>query len=146
LGQSNTSGEEFYAYDSPLDKTLEAMFATQPETVADLKAFADKVVSGQLCKDGAYDPNLVIADTWDGCAFGKYVSQLNLSSGQLPLIFMLYYDGLEVVNGIGQARLTHELGCFYWALIPLQQHYRLNRVHVFKFFPGGNPVLQTRHQ
>jgi hypothetical protein len=129
LGQSNTSGEEFYAYDSPLDKTLEAMFATQPETVADLKAFVDKVVSGQLCKDGAYDPNLVIADTWDGCAFGKYVSQLNLSSGQLPLIFMLYYDGLEVVNGIGQARLTHELGCFYWALIPLQQHYRLNRVH-----------------
>ena len=37
--------------------------------------------------------------------------------GERPLVFMLYYDGLEVVNGMGQARVTHELACFYWALI-----------------------------
>ena len=73
---------------------------------------------------------LSIEDTLDGSGTGAYLAQLRLRPGELPLIFIFYYDGLEVVNGLGQARLTHELGCFYWALLPLDQSYRLNSVHL----------------
>ena len=46
--------------------------------------------------------------------------------GQTPLVLMFYYDGLEVVNGLGQARTTHELGCFYWTLLNIDQVKRLS--------------------
>ena len=131
LGTNPVSGEAFYAYDNPLDKVLEAMFATQPETYRDVKDFyKSRILNGRLRKDEAYDADMLIADTVDGCAAGSYVAQFLFNDGEVPLIFIFYYDGLEVVNGIGQARLTHELGCFYWALVPLQQHYRLNSSHL----------------
>ena len=127
LGKNPNTGEEFYAYDNPLDKVLEAMFATQPETFQDAKSFAALVMSGALRTDAAFDPDLFIQDTVDGCATGSFIKQLRFTTpGGLVLVFIFYYDGLEVVNGLGQARLTHELGAFYWALVPLQQGYRLN--------------------
>ena len=130
LGENPSSGEQFYAYDMPLNTVLEAMFATRPDTLKEAKDFAEKVMGRNLLRGEAYDPDLVIADTIDGCKTGKFVAALRCNDGELPLVFMLYYDGLEVVNGLGQARLTHELGCFYWALIPLRQHHRLNSVHL----------------
>ena len=132
LGLHKESGEAFYAYDNPLDETLEAMFKTQPETWADVKAFAASCRSGKPCAtDGlGYDPERVISDTIHGSEFRRYMAKVNIQGEEFPLIFMLYYDGLELTNGLGQARLTHELGCFYWALIPLRQESRLNRVHL----------------
>lgn len=130
LGENPSSGEQFYAYDMPLGAVLKAMFETQPETLKEVKDFAEKVMGCNLLRGEAYDPDLVIADTIDGCKTGEFVAALRCNDGEVPLVFMLYYDGLEVVNGLGQARLTHELGCFYWALIPLQQHHRLNSVHL----------------
>ena len=127
LGTNPDTGEEFYAYDNPLDEALEAMFATQPETFQDAKSFAAKVMGEVLRTDESFDPNFVIQDTVDGCAVGSFIKQLRFTTpGGLVLVFIFYYDGLEVVNGLGQARLTHELGAFYWALVPLQQGYRLN--------------------
>jgi hypothetical protein len=131
LGKNPMSGEEFYAYDNPLDEVLEAMFATQPETYQDAKSFADKVRRGDFRTDEAFDPDMKIEDTADGCATGSFINQFRFTTrGGLVLVFIFYYDGLEVVNGLGQARLTHEFGAFYWALIPLQQIYRLNTANI----------------
>lgn len=131
LGANPDSGEEFYAYDNPLDEVLEAMFATQPETFQDAKSFASRVTSEVLCTDEAFDPKIEIQDTVNGCAIGSFIKQLRITTpGGLVLLFIFYYDGLEVVSGLGQARLTHELGVFYWALVPLQQHYRLNSANL----------------
>ena len=130
LGKHDKSGEEFYAYDNPLDEALSAMWETQPHTFQDVLNFTEHVRNGKLRTDDSYDPSLKIEDTLDGSGTGSFIKQFPICVGGVILIFIFYYDGLEVVNGLGQARLTHELGCFYWALVPLKQEYRLNSVHL----------------
>jgi hypothetical protein len=129
LGTHRETGEEFYAYDNPLDTAVEAMLKTQPHTWADLKAFAKRFTT-HCAKSEAYDDQATISDTWDGVEFGRFMERVKLLEGEVPLIFLFYYDGLEVVNGLGQARTTWELACFYWALLPLNQQYRMDRKHV----------------
>ena len=132
LGTHAASGEEFYAYDNPLDQALSAMWKTQPHTFQDVENFSERVRNGEFRRDDSYDPGLVIGDTLDGSGMGSFMMKFTHCSGEkrLTVIFIFYYDGLEVVNGLGQARLTHELGCFYFALLPLNQIYRLNSVHL----------------
>ena len=129
LGKNVKTGEQFHAYDTPLDKELEAMFATQPETWQDVKEFCSHIAGMDFATE-AYDAELMLADTWDGAEFGRFIKSVKVVSGQKTLVFILYYDGLEVVNGLGQARTTHELACFYWALVDLKQERRLNRKHL----------------
>ena len=129
LGTHKETGEEFCAYDNPLDTAVEAMLKTQPHTWADLKAFAKRFTTHHA-KSEAYDDQATISDTWDGIEFGRFMERVKLLEGEVPLIFLFYYDGLEVVNGLGQARTTWELACFYWALLPLNQQYRMDRKHL----------------
>lgn len=110
--------EEFYAYDSPLDETLEAMFASRPDIWADVESFKSRVAK-RIRTSEKYDASARIEDMIDGVEFGHFYLRLQLQAGETPLVFIFYYDGLEVVNGLGQARLTHELACFYWALVPI---------------------------
>ena len=105
------------------------MFATQPETWQDVKEFSSHIAGMDFATE-AYDAELKLADTWDGAEFGRFIKSVKVPSGQKTLVFILYYDGLEVVNGLGQARTTHELACFYWALVDLKQERRLNRTHL----------------
>ena len=133
LGKHPVTGETFTAWDAPLDKTMETMLATQPETWADLSSFLKRWAkrSSHRRTDEAFgDGEWCISDTLDGVQFGNFMARVQFRAGQVPLIFMFYYDGLELVNGLGQARTTWELGCFYWALIPLKQEYRLGRDHL----------------
>ena len=131
LGTHAESGEVFYAYDNPLDQALSAMWKTQPHTFQDVENFSERVRNGEFRTDGSYDPGLVIGDTLDGSGMGSFMKKFRLVNvGGLIVVFIFYYDGLEVVNGLGQARLTHELGCFYFAQVPLNQIYRLNSVHL----------------
>jgi hypothetical protein len=37
---------------------------------------------------------------------------------------------LEVVNGLGQARGTNKLACFYWALVNINQMDRFHDIHL----------------
>ena len=129
LGQSSKTGEQFFAYDNPLDKVLEAMFAAQPDTWQDVKQFSSKCLAAWQTSE-AYDENRELSDTTDGVEFGRFIKRLKVRIGDKTLVFILYYDGLEVVNGLGQARTTHELACFYWALVDLNQTSRLNRSHL----------------
>ena len=117
---AGTIGEEekFYAYDSPLDKTLEAMFSTRPDIWDDVESFKDRVEQRMNASEN-YDESARISDIIEGVEFGNFYIRLKLRPGEMPLVFIFYYDGLEVVNGLGQARLTHELACFYWALVPI---------------------------
>ncbi len=64
-------------------------------------------------------------DVYDGTDFRKFMCKMNIQDKHVPLIFMFYYDGLKVVNGLGAAHGIHELGCFYWALLNLTPHSRL---------------------
>ena len=75
-----------------------------------------------------FPPPLV--DMADGLELKRFLGRLNLQPGETPLILMLYYDGLEVSNGLGQARGTHELACFYFAVVNLDQEQRLKHVNL----------------
>ena len=133
LGEKD--GVEHYAYDGDVQKQLEAMWLGAPSTWQQTKVAALKwCVSGGHRKSVAFDANWVIEDMWDGAEFQGwlFVARNHAPAGALPLAFILYYDGLEVVNGLGQARLTHELGCFYWGLLNLEKESRLSqfRLHL----------------
>ena len=121
--------EEFYAYDSPFEKTLEAMFATCPEVWEQVKSFLERASKGEAgC--GEYDEKVLIVDMADGLELKRFLGRLKLQPGETPLVLMLYYDGLEVSNGLGQARGTHELACFYFAVVNLDQELRLKHANL----------------
>lgn len=117
-GAKNEKLEDFFAYDGGLHKTLEAMFATCPDIWADVESFKTRV-EARMRTSEKYDESARISDMIDGVEFGRFFVRLKLQPGEIPLAFIFYYDGLEVVSGLGQARLTHELACFYWALVPV---------------------------
>ena len=128
LGTCSKSGEVFYAYDAPLDKTLEAIWATQPDLFDESEDVAKRLgIDGPTRSTLEYRPDLIVQDIWDGSEMGSFILRLKLRPGQKPLIFMFYYDGLEVCNGLGQARTTYQLGCFFWALINFDKEHRLTR-------------------
>ena len=127
LGTCPDSSEDFYAYDSPLDVELEHML---PEIWDEIKSSAENMKHTDPRTSMEYTDDLVIADLWDGVEFQKFMAKVAIRPGQMPLVFMLYYDGLEVVNGLGHARSTHELGCFYWALLNISQAKRMNTKYI----------------
>ena len=136
LGKCPHTGEEFVAYDTPLDKNLEAMFATA--------GLWDEIKSGAatMMQSAASRPDELSAagpefeqdrrvdDVYDGMEFRKFMCRVKIQDKQVPLVFMFYYDGLEVVNGLGAAHGIHELGCFYWALLNLTPRSRLSRSNI----------------
>ena len=135
LGKCPHTGEEFVAYDTPLDKNLETMFAT---------GLWDEIKSGAatMMQSAASRPDELSAagpefeqdrrvdDVYDGMEFRKFMCRVKIQDKQVPLVFMFYYDGLEVVNGLGAAHGIHELGCFYWALLNLTPRSRLSRSNI----------------
>ena len=123
LGTCPNSGEAFYAYDSPLDKNLEGLFKAHWN---EIKASAAKMQPEAGWEAAEFSEDLFISDVWDGVEFKRFMAKVAARPGQTPLVFMFYYDGLEVVNGLGQARTTHELGCFYWTLLNIGQEKRLS--------------------
>lgn len=125
LGTCPNSKEDFYAYDAPLDLNLERTLF--PQLWEEIKSSAAQMQHADPRTTTEYADDLQIADLWDGVEFQKFMCKVAIKPGEAPLVFMFYYDGLEVVNGMGQARSTHELGCFYWALLNLSQDKRLHR-------------------
>ncbi|MDC0525922.1 hypothetical protein OAO87_02890 [bacterium] len=65
LGKNVQTGEQFHAFDTPLDKELEAMFATQPETWQDVKEFSSNIAGMDFATE-TYDEELLLADITDG--------------------------------------------------------------------------------
>ena len=136
LGTCPNSGEEFVAYDTPLDKNLEAMFATG--LWAEIESGAAKMMQsaaerrpGELSEAApAFDMTRTVDDVYDGMEFRRFMRRVKIRDGQVPLVFMFYFDGLEVVNGLGHAHGIHELGCFYWALLNLTPHSRMSRNNI----------------
>ena len=128
LGTCPNSGEAFFAYDGAFDKNMEGLLAEHWE---EIKTSAAKMhTGGQDRKDRkrrrAGSEVFEVTDLWDGLEFKEFMVRVAIRPGQTPLVFMFYYDGLEVVNGLGQARTTHEMGCFYWACLNLGQEVRLS--------------------
>ena len=123
-GENGEVLEEFYAYDGGLKAQLEAMFATRPDIWAQVEDFVTRV-STRMRTTTTYDAHAKVDDLIDGAEFGRFYKRLKVKPGETPLVFILYYDGLEVVNGLGQARLTHELACFYWALVNIPGQGRM---------------------
>jgi hypothetical protein len=127
LGTDKT-GETFVAYDSPFEQTLEAMF-TNPQVWAAVKSFSERARQKTRRKEwatsGSFDEEHTINDIEDGVEFSRFMENLQLQHDEYVLPFLKYYDGLEVVNGLGQARTTYELACFYWALVCMPPEVRL---------------------
>ena len=78
----------------------------------------------------AFDMTRTVDDVYDGMEFRRFMRRVKIRDGQVPLVFMFYYDGLEVVNGLGHAHGIHELGCFYWALLNLTPQSRMSRNNI----------------
>lgn len=127
-GKNNEVIEEHVAYDCDFDRTLEQMFR-DPDIWEDVASFMERL-KGRLCASPEFKDDLVIEDMIDGSEFGKFMLRMRLKNGETPLVFMFYYDGLEVVNGLGQARVTHELACFYWALVNVRPERRLSSKNI----------------
>ena len=127
LGTCPDSKEEFYAYDLPLDKQLEYILH---EIWGEMKSSSQNMKHTDPRTSMEYSDDLNIADLWDGVEFQKFMIRVAPRPGEMPLVFMFYYDGLEVVNGLGAARTTHELGCFYWALLNISPDKRMNTKYV----------------
>ena len=127
LGSCPDSKEDFYAYDAPLDRNLETIL---PHVWEEIKSSATKMQHTVPRTTTEHSDELLIEDVWDGVEFQKFMIKVAIQPGQMPLVFMFYYDGLEVVNGLGQARSTHELGCFYGALLNLSSDKRMHRDYI----------------
>ena len=127
LGTCPDTGEEFFAYDTPLDQTVQAMLEGVWE---DFKSAQEKMQCAASTATKRFSENRHITDVWDGAEFQGFMARVNLKPEEEPLVFMLYYDGLEVVSGLGQARGTHEFGCFYWALLNLGAEKRMDRNNI----------------
>ena len=135
LGKCPHTGEEFVAYDTPLDKNLETMFATGlwDEIKSGAATMMQSAASrpDELSAAGPeFEQDRRIDDVYDGMEFRKFMCRVKIQDKQVPLVFMFYYDGLEVVNGLGAAHGIHELGCFYWALLNLTPRSRLSRSNI----------------
>ena len=135
LGKCPHTGEEFVAYDTPLDKNLESMFATGlwDEIKSGAATMMQSAASrpDELSAAGPeFEQDRRIDDVYDGMEFRKFMCRVKIQDKQVPLVFMFYYDGLEVVNGLGAAHGIHELGCFYWALLNLTPRSRLSRSNI----------------
>lgn len=123
-------GTAHYAYDSDAAAQLAAIWKHKPKVWADVKTSMERWTKRGLRTSDAYDPSWTFSDTPDGVEFGRFIHKLELQEGETPLVFILYYDGLEVVNGLGQARGTHKLACFYWALVNINQMDRFHNIYL----------------
>ena len=128
LGEGR-DGESHYAYDGDVKQQLEGMWKHCPKVWADVKSSPERWSKKGFRTTPDFDPGWTIEDTSDGYEFGRFITCL-AEKGGIPLVFILYYDGLEVVNGLGQARGTHKLGCFYWALVNINQADRFKHIHL----------------
>ena len=123
--------QDCYAYDGDVAHQLESMWKHGPSQVwADVKSSLQRWLQKGLRTTGRFDPDWTIEDSSDGYEFGRFIARLALCEGDIPLVFIFYYDGLEVVNGIGQARGTHKLACFYWALVNINQVDRFKHIQL----------------
>ena len=69
------------------------------------------------------------SDITDGSFFREHPElgvEADRSDDALRLGFIIYYDEVEVVNAIGQFAGTHKIGLFYWALLNIGQHERMD--------------------
>lgn len=127
-GMDNEEIEQFTAYDGDLDCLIKQL-AMDQEVWSDLSTFKERIMH-RLRTSNDYSESLTIEDCWDGSEFGKFYLKLKIKGDEIPLIFMFYYDGLEVANGLGQARTTHELACFYWCLLNVRPELRTSHRYV----------------
>jgi hypothetical protein len=124
-------GTEAFAYDGLVTDVLASKFKYQPKVWADVESSPRRWKGRGLRTSGEYDPKWTLEDTSDGYEFGKFVTKLVWEKeSAVPLVFILYYDGLEVCNGLGQSRGTHKLACFYWALVNINSVERFHHIHL----------------
>ena len=71
-GVTNPAEEDYYAYDSDLISTLEALFKHRPKVWSDVKRSCRKWKQPQGWRTStAFDPAWVIEDTCDGAEFER---------------------------------------------------------------------------
>ena len=127
---TDKNGQEHYAYDMDALETLRLLLKYKPNVWQDVKTSLDRWLGG-IRTSAEYDPSWVLEDTSHGYEFGRWLLQIQfMDEKDIPLAFIIYYDGLEVVNGLGQARGRHKLACFYWALINVNQMDRFHNINL----------------
>ena len=135
--QSNTPA---YIWEVPFHQALAKILKHSPtvlkQVLESASRWRESVTSrkGKKQKTTSGGVNGVYCDIEHGSGFEAFMAAVMVDApeGAYPLAIILYYDGLEVVNGLGHARGTHKLGCFYWALVNIEQEQRmdLNMIHL----------------
>ena len=123
-----------HVYDVPIVDGLKAMLRDNPEL---LTAFQQAAASWGEASHNPQpgDSTIVYADITDGAYFKEHPElgvNADRSDGSLRLGFILYYDEVEVVNALGAFTGTHKIGLFYWGLLNIDAHQRmdLNNIHL----------------
>ena len=129
-----------YIWEVPFEQALAQILRHDPAQLKEILASAarwrDNVKSKKFKKRKATDSRAgtVYGDVEDGEGFEAFIVAVmaDAQPGAEPLALILYYDGLEVVNGLGHAKGTHKLGCFYWVLVNIGKDNRmeLEQIHL----------------
>jgi hypothetical protein len=130
-----------YIWEVPFEEALSKLIRNDDNALKQIISSAKRWRESVACKKkqkrtaknrcGAKER--VWSDIEDGDGFQSFITQVDRDSpeGAVPLAIILYYDGLEVVNGLGHARGTHKLGCFYYAFVNLGQETRMDLENIY---------------
>ena len=129
-GREVETTQHDYAWDMPFEEQLQQQLEHNPRV---WKEIQQSMASWR--RDGHIDASQVelYYDISSGERFReKFAAMEQVARGAPVLMLMFYYDGLEVVNGLGPAHGTHKLACFYWTLLNLEPSHRtaLHNVHL----------------
>jgi hypothetical protein len=124
-----------YIWEVPFHQALSKILKHSPTVLKQVIESASRWREDVASRKGKKQKtNKVYCDIEHGSGFEAFMAAVmaDAPEGAYPLAIILYYDGLEVVNGLGHAKGTHKLGCFYWALVNIEQEQRmdLNMIHL----------------
>ena len=134
IDRPNSNGEatgprsDDHVYDVPIADGLKAILRDDPSLWNQLRQAADS-----WAEPKAGDSLNVFHDISDGAVFREHPElgvQADRSDGAVRTGFILYYDEVEVCNALGAFTGVHKIGLFYWALLNLPAHKRMDLCNI----------------
>ena len=127
-GQPTGSRRGDHVYDVPICEGLKAILRDDPTVMTCIREAA-----AGWAEPTAGDSVTAFCDVSDGAVFRAHHElgvNADRSDGAVRLGFILYYDEVEVCNALGSFVGTHKIGLFYWALLNLPAHQRMDLCNI----------------
>ena len=126
-GRDRTEVVEDVMYDMPVERTLQTWLDGNPAVLADVLGSPLRWRNRAAADAEAPLSEFVLSDASDGQAFKRHIAFLPEHGGKdgaLPLMAVLYGDGVKIANPIGVFRNNSQVDFFYWALLNVDANQR----------------------